>query len=215
CAILKFWQKPIFSNLEELVDFSLTGLGGLITPLQIRKEFIAFLELIQQIKPQTLLEIGTARGGTLFSFTRVVSSGAFIISLDLPGGRYGGGYYWWKIPIFRSFALRGQKLHLIRADSHKQSSLRLIQEKIGDRPLDFLFIDGDHSYEGVKQDFKMYGPLVRKGGIIAFHDIVPNTEDKSCGVDRFWSEIKSLYEHTEIVDSWQQKGAGIGVIYKR
>ncbi|UCE65291.1 MAG: hypothetical protein JSU85_10495, partial [Candidatus Zixiibacteriota bacterium] len=47
CAILKFWQKPIFSNLEELVDFSLTGLGGLITPLQIRKEFIAFLELIQ------------------------------------------------------------------------------------------------------------------------------------------------------------------------
>jgi len=39
-------------------------------------------------------------------------------------------------------------------------------------PLDFLFIDGDHTYEGVKRDFEMYSPLVRNGGIIAFHDIV-------------------------------------------
>jgi predicted O-methyltransferase YrrM len=39
--------------------------------------------------------------------------------------------------------------------------------------LDFLFIDGDHTYEGVKQDFEMYTPLVRKGGLVAMHDIVP------------------------------------------
>jgi len=38
---------------------------------------------------------------------------------------------------------------------------------------DFLFIDGDHTYEGVEGDFEMYSPLVRRGGIIAFHDIVP------------------------------------------
>jgi len=127
---------------------------------------------------------------------------------------YGGGYHWWKIPIFRSFALPNQELHLIRGDSHKQLSLRLVQEKIGSSQLDFLFIDGDHTYDGVKRDFEMYSPLVRKDGIIAFHDIVPHAEDKNCGVDRFWNEIKSLYEHTEIVDSWQQKWAGIGIIHQ-
>ena len=34
--------------------------------------------------------------------------------------------------------------------------------------LDLLFIDGDHSYEGVRQDYKMYSKLVRDGGLIAF-----------------------------------------------
>ncbi|MEO0196406.1 MAG: class I SAM-dependent methyltransferase [candidate division WOR-3 bacterium] len=43
---------------------------------------------------------------------------------------------------------------------------------LGNSKLDFLFIEGNHSYEGVKMDFEMYFPLVRKGGIIAFHDIV-------------------------------------------
>ena len=43
-------------------------------------------------KPRFLLEIGTARGGTLFLFTRVSSSDALIISVDLPGGLFGGGY---------------------------------------------------------------------------------------------------------------------------
>jgi hypothetical protein len=30
--------------------------------------------------------------------------------------------------------------------------------------VDFLFIDGDHTYEGVKKDFEMYSPLVRREG---------------------------------------------------
>lgn len=37
-------------------------------------------------------------------------------------------------------------------------------------PLDVLFIDGDHSYDGVKADFERHEPNVKKGGIILFHD---------------------------------------------
>ena len=33
--------------------------------------------------------------------------------------------------------------------------------------IDFLFLDGDHSYEGVRRDFENYAPLVRPGGIVA------------------------------------------------
>jgi predicted O-methyltransferase YrrM len=35
---------------------------------------------------------------------------------------------------------------------------------------DFLFIDGDHSYEGCRKDWDIYSPFVRSGGIIVFHD---------------------------------------------
>jgi predicted O-methyltransferase YrrM len=82
---------------------------------------------------------------------------------------------------------------------------------MGER-LDFLFIDGDHSYQGVKRDFEMYKSLVNKGGIIALHDIV-QAKDSRVGVPRFWAEIKSKYNTTEIVNNRSQGWAGIGVVY--
>lgn len=38
------------------------------------------------------------------------------------------------------------------------------------RPIEFLWIDGDHSYDGAKTDFDFYSPFVVDGGLIAFHD---------------------------------------------
>ena len=87
-----------------------------------------------------------------------------------------------------------------------------------DNKVDFLFIDADHSYEGVKKDFEIYSPLVRKGGIIAFHDIIPDYYAKrgikpSSGVYKFWNEIKGKYEHLEIIKDRNQDGFGIGVLF--
>ena len=79
--------------------------------------------------------------------------------------------------------------------------------------LDFLLIDGDHTYEGVKSDFEMYSSIVRKGGLIAIHDIVANTQTRDCSVNKFWEEVKSKYETFEIVNSWKQGWGGIGLIY--
>jgi len=75
--------------------------------------------------------------------------------------------------------------------------------------LDFLFIDGNHMYEFVKMDFEMYSPLVRKGGIIAFHDIAENEEG---GVFNLWNSLKTNYKYKEILHS-DKKEKGIGVLY--
>ena len=37
--------------------------------------------------------------------------------------------------------------------------------------IDMLFIDGDHSYEGASQDFDLFVPMVRTGGVVAMHDV--------------------------------------------
>jgi hypothetical protein len=39
-----------------------------------------------------------------------------------------------------------------------------------DIKIDFLFIDGDHSYDGVKQDFDLYSQILSDSGIIMIHD---------------------------------------------
>jgi predicted O-methyltransferase YrrM len=43
-------------------------------------------------------------------------------------------------------------------------------EMFDDESLDFVYIDGDHSYEATLKDIKAWTPKVKKGGIVAGHD---------------------------------------------
>ena len=95
----------------------------LIKPKQIKSEIRNLLNIIRKKKPQFLLEIGTAQGGTLFFFSRLAAENAVLISVDLPGGKYGGGYPIMKIPLYESFTLPKQKIYLIRANSHDSDTL--------------------------------------------------------------------------------------------
>jgi len=184
-----------------------------IRPVQVYEEILGLVEIVANLKPRRVLEIGTAGGGTLFIWCRLASDDATIISVDLPGGPFGGGYPMWRAVLYRYFRKPQQKLHLIRGDSHDPRTLEKVEKILGGEELDFLFIDGDHTYEGVKRDFEMYSPLVRSGGIVAFHDIVPGPPENVGGVPVFWSEIKHRYRYLEIVRDWRQGGYGIGVLF--
>ncbi|MFQ5906399.1 MAG: class I SAM-dependent methyltransferase [bacterium] len=188
-------------------------MGVDIAPSQVGEEIKELLRLLEKLTPRVCLEIGTAKGGTLFLFTMVADPSATLLSIDLPCGPFGGGYPAWKILVLKSLAKESQTIHCIRSDSRSLSTLSDVRRILSGRKVDFLFIDGDHTYEGVKGDFEMYAPLVNEGGMIAFHDIVPHPPDKPCKVDRFWQEIKSRFNYLEIVKDWKQGWAGIGVLY--
>jgi predicted O-methyltransferase YrrM len=152
-------------------------------------------------------------------FSRVAPPGALLISLDLPQGHFetdnGGfdvGYTPWQARLFRSFAHDGQRVELVQADSHSPATVQTIRQILDGRALDFLLIDGDHSYERVKADFEMYTPLVHPDGLIAFHDIVPDPRKRAGGVPRFWQELRQNGRVTEFVADWNQGAYGIGVL---
>lgn len=185
-----------------------------IIPWQNKTEIYEFCKLITPIRPKVILEIGTASGGTLFLLTKCSNPNALIISIDLPEGRFGGGYpYEFKL-VYKYFATDNQKMFLFRKDSHKSSTLRKIKKILNNKLIDVLFIDGDHTYEGVRKDFEMYTPLVKKNGIIAFHDIVvvPPEKELNVEVNIFWNEIKEYFKYKEIVEDWDQGSGGIGII---
>ncbi|MGC2421130.1 MAG: class I SAM-dependent methyltransferase [Candidatus Acidiferrales bacterium] len=164
--------------------------------------------MIKRREPRTALEIGTARGGTLFLLCRLAAGNAKIISLDLPHGPFGGGYSPLRIPLYKRFARPGQSLHLLRADSHSAATLERVNKLLDGELLDYLFIDADHTYEGVKKDFEMYAPLVRPGGMVVFHDIAQN--QLGCEVPRFWNERKFRHPwSTVIIDPVESYGIGI------
>jgi hypothetical protein len=62
----------------------------------------------------------------------------------------------------------------------------------------------------VKKDFDMYSKLVKKGGMIAFHDIAVSS---ACEVEKFWRKIKNEYPHEEVIKDLKQDWAGIGILY--
>jgi predicted O-methyltransferase YrrM len=198
------------SGSDTLVEFSLSH--RVIKPLQVRSELQRFAALVANLKPKAVLEVGTCLGGTLFVLSRLADEGATIISVDLPGGKFGGGYQWLRTPIYKCFPRRGQRLHLIRGNSHDVKTQATVKHILGSQKLDLLFIDGDHTYDGVKRDFTLYAPLVRKGGVVAFHDIAEHSRETGSEVSRFWNEINQHYSHEEIIEDRKQGWAGIGIL---
>ena len=198
---------------EDLLAFISKNFFGYFKPAQVQSEFVALLDVFSRKKPKVVLEIGTFRGGTLFCFTRLASLSALIISLDLPGGTFGGGYGRLREKIYHAFTFPKQELRLLREDSHSEGTLEKVKKILSGERIDFLFIDGDHTYEGVKRDFEMYAPLMEKGGIIALHDVAAHPKETGCFVNLFWEEVKRSYHCDELIENENQGWGGIGVVY--
>jgi len=207
-----FRDRPPASDVEGVVDYSFVTANGLIRAGQVRSEIVALAKRVQQIQPRTVVEIGTATGGTLFIWCALAHPEATIVSIDLPGGIHGGGYPYWKTRLYRKFAGTNQTLHLLRGNSHDPAMLNRLKTALGTQAVDFLFIDGDHTYAGVKQDFEMYSPLVRNGGLVAFHDICAHAPELDCHVDEFWNEIKKNRPSQEFIENPKQGWGGIGLL---
>lgn len=208
---LKHQARSRLDQPAELVSLMFGFNDGLFQPIQIKEELASLVRDVRELNPANLLEIGTARGGTLFLWTQLAQQNATIVSVDLPYGKFGGGYPRRRALLYRRFAGRNQRLHLLRLDSHAGSTLQKAKQLFRGSQVDFLFIDGDHTYDGVRRDWEMYSSLVRPGGIVAFHDVAGNYDDTQ--VKRLWDSIKDGFTHREYVVNPGGE-YGIGVLVK-
>jgi len=201
-------------SVEDSLDFAFNFAIGkaAIRPAQIRSEIAALLQLLTANPPRRILEIGTAGGGTMFLLSRVATMDARLMSIDLPGSKFGAGYGPEWIPLLRALPQKNQDLRLVRTDSHDLRTREHVVQWLEGTQLDFLLVDGDHSCDGVCADFEMYGPLVRPGGLIAFHDIAPGEASRVGGVPHYWQAIRHRFVTYEFVEDWKQGGFGIGII---
>ena len=180
--------------------------GGHIQPGQANEEILWLLERVRAMQPRVVVEIGTDEGGRLFLWTRAAAGDAHLVAIDTrPLGRLG------RLSVYavvrRCFARDGQRVDLLfTRDSHDPRTVEQLTRLLGAAPVDFLFIDGDHSYDGVKQDYELFAPLAREGAIVALHDV--GAADAP-GVMQFWSELTETHRSEELVAS----GYGIGVVH--
>ncbi len=172
---------------------------------QIPSEITQLARAVAALRPKTILEIGTARGGTLLLWSSLASGR--VISCDIQDMRSRACFY-------QAFPPPGSSCQviLLSGDSHDPIFRKRVAGTLGGERVDLLFIDGDHTEAGVTTDYYDYREFVRPGGIIALHDIVESQPLPTNQVFHLWKRIKQEADTEEFVDDPEQCGYGIGVV---
>lgn len=144
------------------------------------EEFKKLLDFLNDnSKLKFALEIGSNYGGTTVGLCNLFEN---VITIDINHSS--------------NFDLIKQKYNTysyIIGDSKSNTTIEYLKSL--NIKFDFIFIDGDHSYEGVKSDYYKYKQFLNDDGYIAFHDIVESEENKNNNINvyQFWSELKNEY----------------------
>jgi predicted O-methyltransferase YrrM len=134
---------------------------------------------------QRLAEIGVWEGGTTRRLRQVMASGGMLFAIDpFPTGRLGISYQ----QAIAKGEVGGVRngtvvwLRLLGIDAAKHPDVIAV-------PFDFVFIDGDHTYDAARADWEAWSALVAPGGIIALHDSVPVDGQDDSGMTLFSEEV--------------------------
>ena len=172
--------------------------------MQIRLEIENLQLTVNNHKPKVIVEIGTANGGTIGRWFEIPEVET-VISIDHPFGIHGGQGYEERTYVISDILEQANKckkeFYAINGDSKDSYIINRLEEILDGRKVDFLFIDGDHTYNGVKYDFIYYNKFLHGNSIVGFHDIIDSQFHKEygCFVSDFWNELKENYEYKEFI----------------
>ncbi len=176
---------PHWTNIANGIDFH-SGLGDSAWLLY---------GLCRSMKPAVCVEIGSARGkSACFIGKALKENGAGRLYAIDPHTRTN-----WNdsesVDTYEMMCANLQRLGL-------QDIVTLIRKTSAEamagwsKPIDLMFIDGDHSYEGVKADWDGFKPFMKPFGLVVFHDTIwdlkpdPKWYRADMGVPRFVEELR-------------------------
>lgn len=148
--------------------------------------------VIRAVKPTRILCIGSYRGfiPAICALTSQ-ENGRGIVDFVDAGKDYGKGNllgdgFWKKINPSKHF---GQIVDSKYIRTYIMTSQEFVN-RYPKRRYMYIHIDGDHTYKGVKEDYKLFWPRLQKGGLMSFHDILGEGYGGiKFGVKKFWDEL--------------------------
>jgi len=148
-------------------------------------------DLVSAIRPESIVELGSFVGASLFAFAQAIKDARLPTSLiavdtwlgDEHAGYYGEGVYQFVQEISAS-AFAEQHVRLLR------KTFLEARADVPDNSVTILHIDGLHTYEAVREDFETWLCKVAPEGIVLFHDVAT---EKEFGSVIYWRELSERY----------------------
>jgi GT2 family glycosyltransferase len=218
----KDWEEICNRNLNIIKNRYSSNVIKIDWPCAQKKPELNMLQRFlvkQNIKIEKILEIGTYRGGTTTLWAKMVEPNngkVYCVDQRFNWDSFWEANFFYKGQVYENIPQR-KFINEIQGSSHDIDIKNRVYNEV--EQVNLLFIDGDHSYEGVKDDFNSFSQLVKPGGFVIFHDIVDSEYHRGmgCFVAQFWNEIKNKYEYKEFIDTGEYPGCpsqsmGIGVL---
>lgn len=166
-------------------------------------------DLVANLKPKSIVELGTHYGTSFFSFCQAVKDkhvNANLWAVDSwkgdPHASFYGEDVYDVVNEVKNKYYSDINVHLLRMNFDEAI------DSFADHSIDLLHIDGYHTYEAVKHDFDSWINKTSENGIIIFHDTSERIND--FGVYKLWEEIKISYKTIEFYHYH-----GLGVLLKK
>ena len=147
--------------------------------------------IIRIFKPQVIVELGVHTGNSYFAFCQSVKECGLKTkcwAIDTWVGDEHAGVY--DDSVYQK-VLKHNSDHYSTFSKLLRKTFDEANVDFEDSSVDFLHIDGLHTYEAVKHDFETWLPKLAPGALVLFHDI--NVFDRGFGVWKFWGELKGKY----------------------
>jgi predicted O-methyltransferase YrrM len=191
------WPDSVegFEDLSFLFRSNELNMG---TALLTLNEAAYLYRLVHGLGPGTVVEIGRFRGGSTFLMAAALHEGGELYSYDIDAsvtGSYGELDAMTELRHALSRYGLDRRVRLLVADSKTAQP--------PPRPCELVFIDGDHSYEGVLADYEHWRAVVPIGGHLLFHDAAGPLGDGGVvtAVERIRREDSRWFEGGDGADS--------------
>lgn len=177
-------------------------------------EIAKLSDMLVEVGAMSLLEIGSRNGGSLWYLANVMPQGSRIVSIDSGTGMGGNnpGQLDSLIECTKELEKLGYDVHFLYGKSDNAKIIS-VARKLG--PFNAVFIDGDHTYEGVKFDWNTYSEMATH--VVALHDVSFQWDSNMkyppdhVGVPKLWNKIVSSHPDAEVFFS-EGSNKGIGVV---
>lgn len=149
--------------------------------LNLPQDMFALQEIIFKTRPEYIIEIGVAWGGSLLFYSTLleVLGGGEIIGVDI------------FIPDdlkqrLNSHGKLSERIHLINGSSVEQDTVDKVKAITGDSRKTMILLDSNHTHEHVYKELQLYAPLVEKGYYLICGDTIVEDIPEQNYRDRPW-----------------------------
>ena len=166
------------------------------------------IELISELGPEYVLEIGFAGGRHTTTVLSVCESLKDMISLDIDFDYQHGRF---KADLIKEEF--GETIQFIEGDSNLLLNDAFFEDNFKDG-LDYIFVDGSHTYIGAKSDMIACYPKLNDKGIMLVDDYMSGPPD-GCTLQTVTDAVNDFAKENDLsFDTWNVRGKGLAIFTK-